>query len=191
MQKYQRPVKKVNVQVGHVKSSGKKSHVVPEIQPLSKIVTNNPSNFQKATKKPNGKGYSKGNYGEETVLCRGSPKSSKTSFSKASEDNFGIPNLPDLEEVDEASKLNHPGLTSNRSKPTSSNVSLNSSSEDDESMNFLEDGNLAIFYKRNPIAGNSITTDSSRGGRGRGRGQRRKTNTGRKSETAKSSSKTR
>ena len=160
---------------------------MPDIQPLSKIVTNNPSNFQKATKKPNGKGYSKGNYGEETVLCRGSPKSSKTSFSKASEDNFGIPNLPDLEEVDEASKLNHPGLTSNRSKPTSSNVSLNSSSEDDESMNFLEDGNLAICYKRNPIAGNSITAENSRGnrgksrGRGRGRGQGRGRGKGRKS----------
>ena len=129
-----------------------------------------------------GKGYSKGNYGEETLIYRISPKKPKTSIANASRDFESDSDLPDLEEVDQATKLNHPGLTSNRSKP--SNVNLNSSSEDDESLNFLEDGILASKSGGITI-GAQIANESKK------KQYRKRSKIGRKSETAKTSSKNR
>ena len=95
--------------------------------------------------------------------------------------NFGI---PDLIEVDEATKLSHPGLTSNRSKPTTPNISLNTNSEDDESLDFLQDGILASKSGRKTI-GAQIANEAKK------KQYRKRSNVGRKSETAKSSTKNR
>ena len=172
--KVQKYSKNPDVQVGTVRTLRNRTFAVPAVQPLSEALKSNSSRVQRAAKKPKGKGYSKGNYGEETVICR----DPKTSFSNTCQDNFGI---PDLVGVDEAAKLNHPGLTSNRSKP--SNVNLNSSS-DDESLNFLEDGILASKSGGITI-GAQIANESKK------KQYRKRSNVGRKSETAKSSSKNR
>ena len=132
-----------------------------------------------------GKGYSKGNYGEETLIYRISPKKPKTSIANASRYDFeSDSDLPDLEEVDQAAKLNHPGLTDYRSKPTPPIINLITNSEDDESLDFLEDGILASKSGRKTI-GAQIANEATK------KQYRKRSNVGRKSETAKSSSKNR
>ena len=78
VQKYEKILKNPNVQVGSLKTLRNRTLVVPEIQPLSKTLTGNSSIVQRATKKPKGKGFSKGAYGEETIVIL--TKSRKTNY---------------------------------------------------------------------------------------------------------------
>ena len=107
-------IQREQVQVGVVRNLRNQSLLVPETLPLSIDKTLSCDNLtaHKSTKKPNGKGYSKGNYGEEYVFTKKSPKKSKqtTSFTNISLETCGI---PDLVEVDDATKLSHPGLLTN------------------------------------------------------------------------------
>ena len=65
------------VTIGHVFHQGKKSVVIPQ-----EVHQSTPQIFQeegfvtikRATKKPKGKGFSKGNHGEETVVVHKSPR---------------------------------------------------------------------------------------------------------------------
>ena len=84
-----------DVQVGLVKSCGTKSVLVPENQPLSLAQTlehNNLVTIHKGTRKPKGKGYSRGKYGEETIVTRISP--TKANGNRPTEAE--IDNIPDL-----------------------------------------------------------------------------------------------
>ena len=60
---------------------------------MSEILANNASKFQNGTKKPKGKGYSKGTYGEKTF--RVSPKKASTEEFCPSEDD----DVPDFEDI--------------------------------------------------------------------------------------------
>ena len=71
-----------HVQVGRIKATGKNAHLVPRTKTLTTIQKHKNSSssiVQSATKKPNGKGYSKGNYGEKTVIFS-SPQKSQSHF---------------------------------------------------------------------------------------------------------------
>ena len=88
-----------DVQVGLVKSNGEKSVLVPETQFLSlapKLEQNNLVKIHKAMKKPMGKGYSKGKYGEETVIQRISPSKA----ARNSTDDSQLDDIPDLIDID-------------------------------------------------------------------------------------------
>ena len=93
-QKVQKYSNNPDVQVGGARTLRNRTVVVPDIQPLSETITRT----TKATKKPNGKGYSKGRYGENTIMTP-LPKSTK----RKSVDNDSIvlsdDEIPELEVV--------------------------------------------------------------------------------------------
>ena len=66
--------------------------VVPDIQPLSETITRT----TKATKKPNGKGYSKGHYGEKTIMT---PIAKSTERKSVANDSITLldDEIPELE----------------------------------------------------------------------------------------------
>ena len=64
-----------DVQVGTVRTLRNRTFAVPVVQPLSETLASNSSRVQRAVKKPKGKGFSKGTYGEETIVIP--PKSCK------------------------------------------------------------------------------------------------------------------
>ena len=80
-----------DVQVGSARTLRNRTVVVPDIQPLSKTIVGT----TKATKKPNGKGYSKGHYGEKTIMTPIAKSTKRKSVSIVLSDD----EIPDLEET--------------------------------------------------------------------------------------------
>ena len=81
---------------------------------------------KKAIKKPNGKGYSVGNVGEERIISPVNLSKNSGLPAQSSEhrsDDEDVPDfedIPDLVHVDEATKLSHPGITGRISASSSS-----------------------------------------------------------------------
>ena len=148
-------------QIAQTKTTGgKKKSLVPKNQSLSTTKTLENEGLlisKKGLKKPNGKGYSVGNIGEHTITV-------PSSGSKPQSDDEDV---PDLIEVDEFTKLSHPGLSKRVIR-------------DDESLDFLDDGNLA-YMSNNCVRGGSWGKGV---GKGRGRGQSKTSTIGRKTINA-------
>ena len=87
-QKVQKYSNNPDVQVGTVRTLRNRTYAVPAVQGLSKTLTSDSSKVQRAVKKPKGKGFSKGAYGDKTVIVT----SSKSSESHSIDD---IPDLVD------------------------------------------------------------------------------------------------
>ena len=104
-----------HVQVGRIKATGKNAHLVPRTKTLSTVqkhANSSSSIVQSATKKPNGKGYSKGNYGEKTVIGS-SPQKSHSHFD----------DIPDLESQDGTIMSDHLSSPKSRRKKGHSKLS--------------------------------------------------------------------
>ena len=78
-----------------------------------------------AMKKPNGKGYSVGNVGEEKIITpvnrsnNSEPPAQSPEHHSEDEDIPDFEDIPDLVQVDEVTKLSHPGITSRISASSS------------------------------------------------------------------------
>ena len=153
-------------QIAQTKTNGKKRALVPKTQSLSFTKTLENDGLlisKKGLKKPNGKGYSVGNVGEHTITtpvnvptCSKSPTTSTVSNPESEDDDIpDFEDVPDLIEVNKATKLNHPGLMADRRESTSHEVNQHST------------------------RGRGKGRGRPRGGRGRGRGQGKTSKIGR------------
>ena len=103
-QKVQKYSNNPDVQVGSARTLRNRTVVVPDIQPLSETITRT----TKATKKPNGKGYSKGQYGEKTIMTP-LPKSTKRKSVEYDSIVLSDDEIPELEVVEhDDSKFTRP-----------------------------------------------------------------------------------